>query len=35
MRLHTVGRPLPGVDVKISEAGEILVRSGSVFAGYF
>ena len=35
MRLHTVGRPLPGVEVQISETGEILVRSGSVFAGYF
>jgi long-chain acyl-CoA synthetase len=35
VRLHTVGRALPGVDIKISEAGEILVRSGSVFAGYF
>jgi long-chain acyl-CoA synthetase len=34
VRLHTVGRPLPGVDVRISEAGEILIRSGSVFAGY-
>ena len=35
VRLHTVGRPLPGVDVKISEAGEIMVRSESIFAGYY
>jgi long-chain acyl-CoA synthetase len=35
VRLHTVGRPLPGVDIRISEAGEILIRSGSVFGGYF
>jgi long-chain acyl-CoA synthetase len=34
VQLHTVGRPLPGVELKISEAGEIQVRSGSVFGGY-
>jgi long-chain acyl-CoA synthetase len=35
VQLHTVGKPLPGVQVRISESGEILVRSGSVFAGYW
>ena len=35
VRLHTVGRPLPGVDARISESGEILLRSGSIFDGYF
>ncbi|MDP1692004.1 MAG: AMP-binding protein [Burkholderiaceae bacterium] len=35
VRLHTVGRPLPGVEVKIAEDGEILMRSESVFSGYF
>jgi len=35
VRLHTVGRPLPGVQAKISDSGEVLIRSGSVFAGYF
>ena len=35
VRLHTVGRALPGVEVKIAEGGEILIRSGSVFSGYF
>jgi long-chain acyl-CoA synthetase len=34
VHLHTVGRPLPGVDVRISDNGEIMVRSGSVFSGY-
>ena len=34
VRLHTVGCPLPGVEVKISDSGEIMIRSGSVFAGY-
>jgi long-chain acyl-CoA synthetase len=35
VRLHTVGRPLPGVELKITDAGEILIRSGSVFSGYY
>jgi long-chain acyl-CoA synthetase len=35
VRLHTVGRPLPGVELRISDNGEILVRSDSVFGGYF
>ncbi len=34
VHLHTVGRPLPGVDVRISDSGEIQIRSGSVFGGY-
>ena len=35
VRLHTVGRPMPGVEVRISDQGEILLRSESVFSGYF
>jgi long-chain acyl-CoA synthetase len=35
VRLHTVGRPLPGVEVRIAGDGEILLRSGSIFSGYF
>jgi long-chain acyl-CoA synthetase len=34
VQLHTVGRPLPGVEARIADNGEILVRSGSVFRGY-
>ena len=35
VRLHMVGRPMPGVEVRISDKGEILLRSESVFSGYF
>jgi long-chain acyl-CoA synthetase len=31
----TVGKPLPGVEVRISEAGEVLIKSHSVFVGYY
>ena len=33
-RLDTVGKPVPGVAVRIAESGEIQVRSDSVMAGY-
>jgi long-chain acyl-CoA synthetase len=34
VRLHTVGRALPGVDIRIDAKGEILVRAESIFDGY-
>jgi len=34
-RFGTVGKPLPGVEMKIAGDGEILLRARSVFAGYF
>jgi long-chain acyl-CoA synthetase len=35
VRLDTVGTPLPDVEVRISEQGEVLYRSPGVFVGYF
>ena len=35
IQFHTVGKPIPGTDIRISERGEILSRSSSVFVGYY
>ena len=34
-RLGTVGKPLPNVEVRIAEDGEVLVRGPSIFKGYW
>lgn len=31
----SIGKPLPGVEVQLAEDGELLIRSATVFAGYF
>jgi long-chain acyl-CoA synthetase len=35
VRVGTIGAPFPGVEVKISEEGEILVKSPAEFTGYY
>jgi long-chain acyl-CoA synthetase len=32
---NTVGRPCPRIDVKVDDGGEVLVKGGGVFYGYF
>ena len=34
-KFGTVGKALPGVELRIAEDGEILIRSNTVFAGYY
>ncbi len=34
-RIGTVGKPLPDVDVKIAEDGEILIKGDNIFVGYW
>jgi long-chain acyl-CoA synthetase len=35
IKFASVGKPAPGIEVKISEAGEILIGGSTVFAGYY
>jgi long-chain acyl-CoA synthetase len=34
LRYGTVGRPLPGVEIRLADDGEVMIRGGNVFAGY-
>ena len=34
-KFGTVGKPLPGVEVKIAEDGEILIKGANIFQGYY
>jgi long-chain acyl-CoA synthetase len=34
-RFGTVGRPLPGTEIRVAEDGELLIRSETIFQGYF
>jgi long-chain acyl-CoA synthetase len=31
----TVGRPCPGIEVKVADKGEVLIRSAGIFKGYY
>jgi long-chain acyl-CoA synthetase len=35
LRIGTVGRPLPGVSIRIADDGEILIKGGHIFQGYW
>ncbi len=35
IRVGTVGRPLPGASIRIDDDGEVLIKGGMVFSGYW
>jgi long-chain acyl-CoA synthetase len=35
IRLDTVGKPLPGIEIKVSDEGELLFRGDTIFKGYY
>ncbi len=35
IRLDTVGKPLPGIEFKVSDTGELLSRGDTIFKGYY
>ncbi len=35
VKLGTVGKPMPGVEVKVAESGEVLVRTPGMMRGYY
>lgn len=35
VKLHTVGRPFPGIEIRIDDNGEILMKGANVFSGYY
>src|SRR5262249_57511099 len=35
VKLETVGAPLPGVEITLSPRGEVLIRCGGLFSGYY
>ena len=35
IKFDTVGKPIPGTEIRITEDGEIITRSSSVFLGYY